>query len=228
MIAPYLDFHMALSILLRHNKTTMPKIIDKKELETIIQAVRGFRQGASIEDLRAVLEPPPRGVRCNVAYPDSLPRIACYPSAMVPRGAIVCHPPPPIRGSALPSVVHRLLIDLSWNSSRLEGNTYSLLETEQLLAFGRSAEGKDLREAQMILNHKAAIELLMESSACMNCAALHCCGMPLSGPMHALARDIPPCANRWESQILFACATGNCCTMPLQKSFEAAWTGRLR
>ena len=58
----------------------------------------------------------------------------------------------------------RLLIDLSWNSSRLEGNTYSLLETERLLELGESADAKDAREAQMILNHKAAIELLIEQA----------------------------------------------------------------
>jgi hypothetical protein len=56
------------------------------------------------------------------------------------------------------------LIDLSWNSSRLEGNTYSLLETELLLEFSEVAEGKDLLETQMILNHKAAIEFLVDSA----------------------------------------------------------------
>lgn len=56
----------------------------------------------------------------------------------------------------------RLSVDLSWNSSRLEGNTYSLLETEKLLAFGKIAEGKDSLEAQMILNHKEAIEFIVE------------------------------------------------------------------
>jgi Fic family protein len=61
-------------------------------------------------------------------------------------------------------IFSRLLIDLSWNSSRLEGNTYSLLETERLLELGEAAEGKDTREAQMILNHKAAIELLVEQA----------------------------------------------------------------
>jgi hypothetical protein len=61
-------------------------------------------------------------------------------------------------------IYSRLLIDLSWNSSRLEGNTYSLLETERLLAIGESAIGKDASEAQMILNHKAAIELLVENA----------------------------------------------------------------
>ncbi|MCB9766958.1 MAG: hypothetical protein H6752_02100 [Candidatus Omnitrophica bacterium] len=58
-------------------------------------------------------------------------------------------------------IFNRLLIDLSFNSSRLEGNTYSLLETERLLEMGEEAEGKDARDAQMILNHKAAIELLV-------------------------------------------------------------------
>ena len=56
----------------------------------------------------------------------------------------------------------RLLIDLSWNSSRLEGNTYSLLETERLLELSEVAEGKNLKEAQMILNHKTAIEFLID------------------------------------------------------------------
>jgi fido (protein-threonine AMPylation protein) len=67
-------------------------------------------------------------------------------------------------GTHFRKVLNRLLIDLSWNSSRLEGNTYSLLETERLLELGESAEGKDAREARMILNHKAAIELLAEQS----------------------------------------------------------------
>jgi fido (protein-threonine AMPylation protein) len=78
-------------------------------------------------------------------------------------GAVPGEQLPP--GTYLRQVFNRLLIDLSWNSSRLEGNTYSLLETEQLLELGRNAKGKDLREAQMILNHKGAIELLVEASS---------------------------------------------------------------
>jgi len=65
-------------------------------------------------------------------------------------------------GTYLRKVLDRLLIDLSWNSSRLEGNTYSLLETQRLLELGESAEGKRAGETQMILNHKAAIELLAD------------------------------------------------------------------
>ena len=67
-------------------------------------------------------------------------------------------------GTYARQIFSRLLIDLSWNSSRLEGNTYSLLETERLLELGEAAEGKDALEAQMILNHKAAIELLVEQA----------------------------------------------------------------
>ena len=65
-------------------------------------------------------------------------------------------------GTYARSIANRLFIDLSWNSSRLEGNTYSLLETDRLLSAGDAAEGKGALEAQMILNHKAAIEFLMD------------------------------------------------------------------
>jgi hypothetical protein len=64
-------------------------------------------------------------------------------------------------GTYARQIASRLLIDLSWNSSRLEGNTYSLLETEHLLSVGEVAEGKGALEAQMILNHKEAIEFLL-------------------------------------------------------------------
>ena len=60
-------------------------------------------------------------------------------------------------------IADRLLIDLSWNSSRLEGNTYSLLDTRRLLALGMEAEGRDPRETRMIRNHRDAIEFLIEN-----------------------------------------------------------------
>jgi len=66
--------------------------------------------------------------------------------------------PPAPAGTYARDILNRLLIDLSWNSSRLEGNTYSILDTERLIRFGRTAKGKNAREATMILNHKAAIE----------------------------------------------------------------------
>ncbi|OYV75215.1 MAG: cell filamentation protein Fic [Chromatiales bacterium 21-64-14] len=61
-------------------------------------------------------------------------------------------------------ILGRLLIDLSWASSRLEGNTYTRLDTQNLIELGQAAAGKDRREAQMIMNHKAAIELLVEQA----------------------------------------------------------------
>jgi hypothetical protein len=68
-------------------------------------------------------------------------------------------------GTYIRQIMDRLLIDLSWNSSRLEGNTYSLLETQRLLELGESAEGRAAEETQMILNHKAAIEMLADQAA---------------------------------------------------------------
>lgn len=67
-------------------------------------------------------------------------------------------------GTYARNILTRLLIDLSWNSSRLEGNTYSLLETKRLIELGETASGKDVTEAQMILNHKSAIEYIVESA----------------------------------------------------------------
>ena len=64
-------------------------------------------------------------------------------------------------GTFAKQILSRLLIDLSWNSSRLEGNTYSLLDTKRLIDLGQQAEGKNQVEAQMILNHKDAIEFLV-------------------------------------------------------------------
>lgn len=62
------------------------------------------------------------------------------------------------------AVLDRLLIDLSWASSHLEGNTYTRLDTRELIERGQAAEGKAVLETQMILNHKAAIELLVENA----------------------------------------------------------------
>ncbi|MDR2929551.1 MAG: Fic family protein [Propionibacteriaceae bacterium] len=58
--------------------------------------------------------------------------------------------------------MERLAIDLSWKSSQIEGNAYSLLETERLLKDRLTANGKTQEEAIMLLNHKAAIDFLVE------------------------------------------------------------------
>jgi hypothetical protein len=67
-------------------------------------------------------------------------------------------------GTYAHQIFNRLLIDLSYNSSRLEGNTYSLLDTERLILSGAGAVGKFDAEKVMILNHKEAIRYLVENA----------------------------------------------------------------
>jgi len=59
--------------------------------------------------------------------------------------------------------MERLGIDLSWKSSQIEGNTYSLLETERLLRESKTADGKTKEEAVMLLNHKAALRFVLDN-----------------------------------------------------------------
>ena len=67
-------------------------------------------------------------------------------------------------GTYARDMLGRLLIDLSWASSKLEGNTYTRLDTQRLIEHGEVAAGKDARETQMILNHKRAIEFLVDGA----------------------------------------------------------------
>lgn len=73
------------------------------------------------------------------------------------------------QGGAMPAgtyarrILEQLLVDLSWASSRMEGNTYDILQTERLIRFGEEAEGKDRKEALMILNHKEAIQYVVDN-----------------------------------------------------------------
>ncbi|MDA3818940.1 MAG: Fic family protein [Candidatus Delongbacteria bacterium] len=57
----------------------------------------------------------------------------------------------------------RFAIDLSWKSSQIEGNTYSLLETEKLLNEKETASGKTKEEAVMLLNHKEALDFIVKN-----------------------------------------------------------------
>jgi hypothetical protein len=72
--------------------------------------------------------------------------------------------PDQVAGTYAREMLERLLIDLSYNSSRLEGNTYSLLDTERLIKLGEAADNKSAMDAQMILNHKDAIEFIVNSA----------------------------------------------------------------
>ena len=125
------------------------------EAEAVKQAIRApIQKRQPVSYQRAFLD-------------DYRPNVTCYLPAQT-RQRLLDMGGPPDRarpaGTYARTIFSRLLIDLSWNSSRLEGNTYSLLETERLLEQGEAAEGKDLLEAQMILNHKAAIELLVNQA----------------------------------------------------------------
>ena len=67
-------------------------------------------------------------------------------------------------GTYAKQILSRLLIELAWNSSRLEGNTYSFLDTKRLIELDQEAEGRAHLDAQMILNHKDAIEFLVSAA----------------------------------------------------------------
>ena len=60
------------------------------------------------------------------------------------------------------AIAERFLIDLSWASSNLEGNTYDHLATEMLIKYGQGASGRDRLETAMILNHKLAISAMID------------------------------------------------------------------
>jgi Fic family protein len=63
--------------------------------------------------------------------------------------------------------MERLAIDLSWKSSQIEGNTYSLLETERLIKEKETAMGKTKDDAVMLLNHKDAIDFIADGGNCI-------------------------------------------------------------
>ena len=97
----------------------------------------------------------------------------------------VGRPMPPERqaGAFARRILERLLVDLSWASSRMEGNTYDILQTERLIRFGEEAAGKDRKEAVMILNHKEAIQFVVDHLAEISINRLDLFGI------HALLAD---------------------------------------
>ena len=82
-------------------------------------------------------------------------------------------------------ICQRLLIDLSYNSSRLEGNTYSQLDTQKLVEEGIAAEGKVHEETVMIVNHKEAILFLVEDAQDMELNSL-----TIRNLHHLLSQDL--------------------------------------
>lgn len=95
-------------------------------------------------------------------------------------------------GSYSRAILNRLLIDLSWASSHLEGNTYSRLDTVELIEHGRSATGKGAIETQMILNHKSAIELLVDHAGARDTGTVGLSRYLLMNLHSALAENLLP------------------------------------
>ena len=71
-------------------------------------------------------------------------------------------------GTYLRHNINNISVDLGWNSSRLEGNSYTQTETRHFLSSGHPAAGKNADEHQMILNHQSAIEMLATQTECIN------------------------------------------------------------
>ena len=88
-------------------------------------------------------------------------------------------------GAYTQKIYNRLLIDLSHHSSRLEGNTYSLLETQRLIEEGVSPEGKTKEEDVMIMNHKEAISFLVENTQDVQLTPLY-----IRNIHHLLSQDL--------------------------------------
>jgi Fic family protein len=145
----------------------VPGAFDKKtEADEIINGMPVSKEGKEVLDILSL----PLNTRHPVGYQSDFllsyrPNIDSYLTeenkrmlAELGKTARLNQP----AGTYAKEILQRLLIDLSWNSSRLEGNTYSLLDTQQLITQGKFADDKSKAEAQMILNHKDAIEFIVQ------------------------------------------------------------------
>ena len=157
----------------RHGSTTiwriLKKLVDENKLEVTGKGrATGYHLAGSAL-VRNFLKTPynrRRPVRYNREFLDRyIPNKTCYLAEAERRqlkeAGQVSLPSLPA-GTYARRILERLLVDLSWASSRMEGNTYDILETERLIRFGQEAEGKARKEAVMILNHKEAIQYIVE------------------------------------------------------------------
>lgn len=129
-----------------------------------------FTYSIDSQDILSYLERP-TSLRKNVPYQiDFLsnykPNTTFYLPAPLRRQLMQMGKTPEIKapaGTFSKQIINRLLIDFSWASSHLEGNTYTYLDTLNLFELGLEAQGRLQTETQMIVNHKAAIEMLIEN-----------------------------------------------------------------
>lgn len=150
-----------------YKKSTKYEVIKRANREIGVEGCFGLESIKIIEQVRR-----PIYERNPIAYDDHWvsayqPNITFYiPSdcrVRLEKAGLRCQQEDPA-GTYAHQIFNRLLIDLSYNSSRLEGNTYSLLDTQRLLLEGSSAEGKLDEEKIMILNHKEAIRYMVDNA----------------------------------------------------------------
>ena len=147
---------------------TLKRLVEQGRLATSGNARATVYFLAGAEAVRAHLKTPWNRrppVTYNPEFLDRyIPNITFYLSdnernQLQEAGQVPSRPP---AGTYARRILEKLLLDMSWASSRLEGNTYDRLDTEQLIRFGKEAEGKERREAVMILNHKEAIQYVVD------------------------------------------------------------------
>lgn len=130
-------------------QTYVPTSAEGAEIKAYVRQPRQLRKPVGYELAFLELYRPNETAYLPQGLRDQLHAMGRSPAEQTPAGTFAR------------DILNRLLVDLSWASSRLEGNTYSRLDTERLIEFGQVAEGKDALETQMILNHKEAIEYLV-------------------------------------------------------------------
>ncbi len=156
------------------NKTTiwrhLKALVDQQKLQVSgkARATRYTLAGSAV--VRAYLKTPynqRKPARYNKGLLDAYIPNKCFYLSQAVRDRLHAAGQPAL--SAMPAgtyarrILEKLLVDLSWASSRMEGNTYSILDTERLIRFGEEAAGHDRKEAVMILNHKEAIQYVVEN-----------------------------------------------------------------
>jgi len=145
---------------------------DKNQLENFEEPRRKFASpdwSSSAKELLDIFDQP-LGVRTPVTYnrefvdvyvPNSTSLLSpSLASALYQEGRMQGQQP---AGTYARKVLEQLLIDLSYQSSKLEGNRYTLLATEELFKAGRPVNGMVDSDAIMLLNHKEAIEFLVDA-----------------------------------------------------------------
>jgi Fic family protein len=152
-----------------------PMQVREPERNTLVSAPMQVPLSAQGQEIRDHIRQP-LAQRSSVAYQRSMvdqyvPNQTAYLSPEQRarlweqgRTALAGQQPQQPAGTYARQIASRLLVDLSWASSRLEGNTYTQLDTQNLIEFGQAAVGKDTLETQMVLNHKAAIEMLIDNA----------------------------------------------------------------